>query len=130
MVSTFTTGPQRVAVVDDKTKTMNVYSDGQLVHTAPVSLGGGEDWLSPTGYAVIMEQERHSNFNAGTIGLKPGDKGYYPPLVVNMPTGSRGLVCTFTRPLKPHGVPSGGWLTSRMAVWACCRRMLSGSSTT
>ncbi len=81
VTSTFTTGPQRIAVVDDTTKTMNVYINGQLAHTAPVSLGG-EDWLSPTGYAVIMEQERHSNFNAGTIGLKPGDKGYYPPLVV------------------------------------------------
>ena len=81
VTSTFTTGPQRIAVVDDTTKTMNVYIDGKLAHTAPVSLGG-EDWLSPTGYAVIMEQERHSNFNAGTIGLKPGDKGYYPPLVV------------------------------------------------
>ncbi|WP_286179181.1 Ig-like domain-containing protein [Arthrobacter sp. ISL-95] len=82
IVSTFTTGPQRVAVVDDTTKTMNVYSDGQLVHTAPVSLGG-EDWLSPTGYAVILEQERKSNFNAGSIGLKPGDKGYYAPMVVD-----------------------------------------------
>ncbi|MFK0001784.1 Ig-like domain-containing protein [Paenarthrobacter sp. NPDC090522] len=81
VTSTFTTGPQRIAVVDDTTKTMNVYINGQLEHTAPVSLGG-EDWLSPTGYAAIMEQERHSNFNAGTIGLKPGDKGYYPPLVV------------------------------------------------
>ncbi|WP_370874735.1 L,D-transpeptidase [Paenarthrobacter nicotinovorans] len=82
VVSTFTTGPQRIAVVDDTTKTMNVYSDGQLLHTAPVSLGG-EDWLSPTGYAVILEQERKSNFNAGSIGLKPGDKGYYAPMVVD-----------------------------------------------
>jgi lipoprotein-anchoring transpeptidase ErfK/SrfK len=82
VVSTFTTGPQRIAVVDDTTKTMNVYSDGQLLHTAPVSLGG-EDWLSPTGYAVILEQERKSNFNAGSIGPKPGDKGYYAPMVVD-----------------------------------------------
>ncbi|WP_314325243.1 Ig-like domain-containing protein [Paenarthrobacter ilicis] len=82
VVSTFTTGPQRIAVVDDTTKTMNVYSDGKLLRTAPVSLGG-EDWLSPTGYAVILEQERKSNFNAGSIGLKPGDKGYYAPMVVD-----------------------------------------------
>jgi lipoprotein-anchoring transpeptidase ErfK/SrfK len=77
----FNVGPQRLAVVDDVTKTMNVYFDGQLVKTAPVTLGD-LDWKSPTGYAVIMEQERHSNFNAGSIGLKPGDKGYYPPLTV------------------------------------------------
>ena len=77
----FSTGPQRLAVVDDITKTMKVYFDGQLVRTAPVTLGDAE-WLSPTGYAVIMEQERHSKFNAGSIGLKPGDKGYYPPLTV------------------------------------------------
>ncbi|WP_284763993.1 Ig-like domain-containing protein [Arthrobacter sp. efr-133-R2A-63] len=79
--STFTTGPQRIAVVDDATKAMKVYFDGALVKTAPVTLGS-PDWLSPTGYAVIMEQERHSRFNAGSIGLKPGDKGYYAPLVV------------------------------------------------
>ncbi|MFS0715875.1 Ig-like domain-containing protein [Arthrobacter sp. 1P04PC] len=77
----YTVGPQRIAVVDDTTKTMNVYIDGALARTAPVTLGG-EDWLSPTGYAVIMEQERSSRFNAGSIGLKPGDKGYYPPLTV------------------------------------------------
>ncbi|WP_426302577.1 Ig-like domain-containing protein [Arthrobacter sp. R-11] len=77
----YTTGPQRVAVVDDLTKIMNVYIDGKLAHTAPVTLGG-PDWLSPTGYAVIMEQQRYSKFNAGSIGLKPGDKGYYPPLTV------------------------------------------------
>ncbi len=79
--ATFKTGPQRIAVVDDATKTMKVYFDGALVKTAPVTLGS-PDWLSPTGYAVIMEQERHSKFNAGSIGLKPGDKGYYAPLVV------------------------------------------------
>ncbi|MEC5182231.1 L,D-transpeptidase [Arthrobacter sp. CG_A4] len=77
----FKVGPQRLAVVDDTTKTMNVYFDGQLVRTAPVTLGDA-DWLSPTGFAVIMEQERTSKFNAGSIGLKPGDKGYYPPLTV------------------------------------------------
>ena len=77
----FKVGTQRLAVVDDITKTMNVYFDGQLVRTAPVTLGGA-DWLSPSGFAVIMEQERNSKFNAGSIGLKPGDKGYYPPLTV------------------------------------------------
>ncbi|MHC6220007.1 L,D-transpeptidase [Arthrobacter sp. MMS24-S77] len=79
--ATFRTGPQRIAVVDDTTKTMSVFIDGALVKTAPVTLGS-PDWLSPTGFAVIMEQERHSKFNAGSIGLKPGDKGYYAPLVV------------------------------------------------
>ncbi len=81
VVVSYTVGPQRVAVVDDVTKTMKVYFDGQLVRTAPVTLGSA-DWLSPAGYAVVMEQERHSKFNAGSIGLKPGDKGYYPPLTV------------------------------------------------
>ncbi|WP_426979836.1 Ig-like domain-containing protein [Pseudarthrobacter sp. O4] len=81
MLVSFKVGPQRLAVVDDTTKTMKVYFDGQLVRTAPVTLGGS-DWLSPSGFAVIMEQERNSKFNAGSIGLKPGDKGYYPPLTV------------------------------------------------
>jgi lipoprotein-anchoring transpeptidase ErfK/SrfK len=77
----FKVGTQRLAVVDDITKTLKVYFDGKLVKTAPVTLGNPE-WRSPTGYAVILQQERRSKFNAGSIGLKPGDKGYYPPLTV------------------------------------------------
>ncbi|MGG5171991.1 Ig-like domain-containing protein [Pseudarthrobacter sp. J1738] len=77
----FSVGQQKVAVVDDITKTMKVYFNSALVKTFPVTLGDPE-WLSPTGYAVIMEQERYSKFNAGSIGLKKGDKGYYPPLTV------------------------------------------------
>ncbi|GAB4099070.1 L,D-transpeptidase [Sinomonas halotolerans] len=77
----FKTGPTRLAVVDDRTKTMKVYINGAHVKTFPVTLGE-PDWLSPTGYAPIMEQQRRSKFNAGSIGLKPGDKGYYPPLTV------------------------------------------------
>lgn len=100
--TTFKVGPQRVAVVDDITKTMNVYFDGKLVRTAPVTLGDA-DWLSPTGCAVIMEQERNSKFNAGSIGLKPGDKGYLLPAVDRRVRQQ----ADFLRRLRPPGAGVG-----------------------
>ncbi|MFJ3957632.1 Ig-like domain-containing protein [Arthrobacter sp. NPDC090010] len=80
--TTFKVGPQRVAVVDGQALVMNVYEDGKVVHSARVSTGA-DDWPSPSGYAVILEQQRVSHFTAESIGLKPGDKDYYKPTDVN-----------------------------------------------
>lgn len=77
----FKTGPARLAVVDNRTKTMTVYIDGRKQRTFPVTLGS-KDFPSTTGYHVVMDQQRTARFDAGTIGLKPGDKGYYAPLTV------------------------------------------------
>ncbi|MDP5227356.1 MULTISPECIES: Ig-like domain-containing protein [Arthrobacter] len=80
--STFKVGPQRVAVVDGEALTMNVYEDGKVVHSAPVSTGA-DDMPSPSGDTVILEQQRVSHFTAESIGLKPGDPRYYKPTDVN-----------------------------------------------
>ncbi|WP_422391519.1 Ig-like domain-containing protein [Arthrobacter sp. N1] len=72
----------RLAVVDNATKTMNVYLDGTLDRTFPVTLGT-EDWPSTEGYMVVMEHYESTRFTAESIGLKPGDPAYYPPTVVN-----------------------------------------------
>lgn len=77
----FATGAKRVAVVDSTSKRMKVYINDKQVRTMPVTMGMPE-WPSSSGYHVIMDQQRHAKFNAGTIGLKPGDKHYYPPLTV------------------------------------------------
>ncbi|MDQ0734005.1 L,D-transpeptidase [Arthrobacter agilis] len=72
----------RLAVVDNTTKTMNVYLDGKLDRTFPVTLGTDE-WPSTEGYMVVMEHYASTQFKAESIGLKPGDPAYYPPTVVN-----------------------------------------------
>jgi lipoprotein-anchoring transpeptidase ErfK/SrfK len=72
----------RLAVVDNATKMMNVYLDGTLDRTFPVTLGTDE-WPSTEGYMVVMEKYESTRFTAESIGLKPGDPAYYPPTVVN-----------------------------------------------
>lgn len=68
----------RLAVVDNNTKTMNVYIDGQLTRTFPVTLGN-EEWPSTIGYHVVMSQHESIPFRAESLGLKPGDPAYYEP---------------------------------------------------
>ncbi|WP_035781004.1 L,D-transpeptidase [Arthrobacter sp. H14] len=72
---------KKVAIVDNKTKEMKAYINGELVRTMPATLGMKE-WPSTSGVHVVMGQQRYADFNAGTIGLEPGDEHYYPPLTV------------------------------------------------
>lgn len=75
---TFQVHNSRVAVVDNVTKTMQVFIDGQLTRTFPVTLGDSA-WPSPSGYQVVMSQHEKLPFRAESIGLKPGDPDYYEP---------------------------------------------------
>lgn len=72
---------KKVAVVDNQTKKIKAYINGELVRTMPATLGMKE-WPSTSGTHVVMGQQRYADFNAGTIGLEPGDEHYYPPLTV------------------------------------------------
>ncbi|WP_246657655.1 L,D-transpeptidase [Arthrobacter yangruifuii] len=75
---TFTTHNTRLAVVDNNTKTMQVFLDGALVRTFPVTLGE-PTWPSPSGYQVVVSQHEKLPFRAESIGLSPGDPDYYEP---------------------------------------------------
>ncbi|BBE22095.1 transpeptidase [Arthrobacter sp. MN05-02] len=79
---TMKTHNTRLAVVDNDTKMMNVYLDGKLDRTFPITLGT-DDWPSTEGYMVVMEHYESTQFRAESIGLEPGDPAYYPPTVVN-----------------------------------------------
>ncbi|WP_026551460.1 Ig-like domain-containing protein [Arthrobacter sp. H20] len=79
---TINTHNTRLAVVDNETKTMDVYIDGALERSFPITLGT-EDWPSTIGYHVVMEQYESTKFTAESIGLEPGDDAYYEPTVVN-----------------------------------------------
>ncbi|NOJ60792.1 Ig-like domain-containing protein [Arthrobacter sp. 260] len=78
----FNTHNTRLAVVDNETKMMNVYIDGNLTETFPITLGT-EEWPSTIGFHVVMEQYESTRFTAESIGLEPGDEAYYEPTVVN-----------------------------------------------
>ncbi|MER2133652.1 MAG: Ig-like domain-containing protein [Arthrobacter sp.] len=75
---TFQVHNSRIAVVDNLTKTMQVFIDGQLTRSFPVTLGDSE-WPSPSGYQVVMSQHATLPFRAESIGLQPGDPAYYEP---------------------------------------------------
>ena len=79
---TINTHNTRLAVVDNETKMMDVYIDGALTRSFPITLGT-EDWPSTIGYHVVMEQYESTKFTAESIGLEPGDDAYYEPTVVN-----------------------------------------------
>ncbi|GGC92747.1 hypothetical protein GCM10011512_19780 [Tersicoccus solisilvae] len=75
-------GDEKIAVADSATHRMTISVNGKQVGGYAVSLGD-EEWPSTYGTKVIMDQHVTTKFNAGTIGLKPGDPKYYPPLTVH-----------------------------------------------
>lgn len=78
----FKTHNDRLAVVDNATKQMQVFIDGKLERTFPVTLGT-EEWPSFFGLYTVMEQYERTKFTAESIGLQPGDPAYYEPTEVN-----------------------------------------------
>jgi lipoprotein-anchoring transpeptidase ErfK/SrfK len=86
--ATFTIGRSRVAKVDNDTKHMLVYVDGQLVKDIPVSLGREQryqdvngvwhDYRTTSGIHVVTEKQ---NPVRARPNLPPDDPGYYDQLL-------------------------------------------------
>ena len=72
----FSVGAEHYARVDNTTKTLTAYVDGEVVGTFPVTLGN-PDWPSTTGRKVIMEQAPQYLFSASSLDLQPGDPHWY-----------------------------------------------------
>ncbi|MEX5294602.1 Ig-like domain-containing protein [Kocuria sp. CPCC 205268] len=72
----FTIGAEHYARVDNKTKTLTAWVDGEVAGRYPVTLGN-EDWPSTTGQKVIMEQAPTYLFKASSLDLQPGDPHWY-----------------------------------------------------
>ncbi|MEF3121132.1 L,D-transpeptidase [Kocuria flava] len=72
----FTVGAEHYAQVDNRTKTLTAWVDGEVVGTFPVTLGN-PDWPSTTGKKVIMEQAPSYLFKASSLDLAPGDPHWY-----------------------------------------------------
>lgn len=74
----FTTGPEHRAYVDNNTKTLVAFENGQKTGEWPVTLGN-PDWPSTTGKKVIIEQAESYEFKPSSLNLSPGDPHYYEP---------------------------------------------------
>lgn len=72
----FSIGAEHYARVDDATKTLTAYVDGEVAGEFPVTLGN-PDWPSTTGRKVIMEQAPTYLFKADSLDLQPGDPHWY-----------------------------------------------------
>lgn len=73
----FTIGDDVRAYVNDNTKTMEVYRNGELLRTIPVSLGRDTgQWATPNGTYVVGDESPQLMMNSETFGLPVSQGGY------------------------------------------------------
>lgn len=77
--SSFTIGDKVEAVVDDATKTMTVYKNGEALKSMPVSLGSGT-WLTPNGIYTIGDEHTSLVMDSTSYGLALDAGGYRTPV--------------------------------------------------
>lgn len=77
----FTIGDRVEAVVDDATKTMDVYRNGELLRSVPVSLGRDtERWATPNGTYIIGDRNTSMIMDSETFGYSVSEGGYRTPV--------------------------------------------------
>ena len=75
--SSFTIGRSVIAKVNVKTHEMNVAINGKNVKTIPIT-AGQPGFTTRSGVKIITDKVTNITMRAETIGLKKGEKGYYP----------------------------------------------------
>ncbi len=75
----FTIGDKVEAVVDDSTKTMTVYKNGEKLRSMPVSLGSSA-WPTPNGIYVIGDEHASLVMDSTSYGLALENGGYRTPV--------------------------------------------------
>ncbi|QGU05384.1 Putative L,D-transpeptidase LppS precursor [Corynebacterium comes] len=73
--TSFTIGEDVRTVVDDATKSMTVYRNGEALRTIPVSLGA-DKWATPNGTYVIGDRHESLVMDSTTFGLAYDQGGY------------------------------------------------------
>lgn len=77
----FTVGDRVITEVDDATKTMTVYRNGEALRTIPVSLGrDGGRWATPNGTYLIGDEHESLLMDSATFGLAYDQGGYQTPV--------------------------------------------------
>jgi lipoprotein-anchoring transpeptidase ErfK/SrfK len=72
----FDIGDSVVSRVDVAAHQMQVFINGDLARTMPIS-AGKPGFITRSGTKVIIEKVRHKTMDAATIGIQPGDPEYY-----------------------------------------------------
>lgn len=77
----FTIGDRVITEVDDATKTMTVYRNGEELRTIPVSLGrDNATWATPNGIYLIGDEHESLVMDSTTFGLGYDEGGYRTPV--------------------------------------------------
>lgn len=98
----FTIGDDVRAIVDDSTKTMKVYQNGELLRSIPVSLGrDGGRWATPNGTYVVGDEHTSLLMDSETFGLSVADGGYSTPVNYATQMSYSGIYV--------HGAPWSVW---------------------
>lgn len=71
----FTIGDEVLTEVDDATKSMSVYRNGELLRTIPISLGRAE-WATPNGTYIIGDRHSSLVMDSTSFGLGYDQGGY------------------------------------------------------
>ncbi|MCK6161142.1 L,D-transpeptidase [Corynebacterium simulans] len=72
----FTIGDRVISLVDNATKTMKVFKNGQLLREIPVSLGTDGQWDTPNGRYIIGDEYESLVMDSSTFGLAVDAGGY------------------------------------------------------
>lgn len=78
--TSFTVGDEVKTVVDNNTKTMTVYRNGEEVKSMPVSLGTDGSFDTPNGMYVVGDQSEYLVMDSTTYGLSLEAGGYVTPV--------------------------------------------------
>ncbi|HET9500536.1 MAG TPA: Ig-like domain-containing protein [Marmoricola sp.] len=73
----FTIGRSMISKVNMDTHQMQVFENGQLIRTIPITTGEEPKYTTRSGVKVIVEKFRHKRMNSETIGIDPDSaEGY------------------------------------------------------
>jgi lipoprotein-anchoring transpeptidase ErfK/SrfK len=86
--ASFTIGPSKIAIADDKTFHIQVFVDGQMVRDVPTAMGmhastrgdHGQyiDFRTRSGVHVVLGNERVTKMSSASFGLSSGPYSYNP----------------------------------------------------
>ena len=75
--STFTIGRSMVSKVNTRTDQLQVFKDGKLIRTIPITTGRQPKFTTRSGIKVIIEKYRHKRMNSETVGIARGSAEAY-----------------------------------------------------
>ena len=78
--TSFKIGPSHISIVNQATHQMNVYDDGKLIKTFPVSTGRSQ-YPTMDGVHIALAKSPVVEMDSATVGIPKGSPGYYDETV-------------------------------------------------